>query len=146
MHYCIFPRIKMTQKDLNKNREELLAWFRKAAPPLVETYELAIRAFEDPHFPDRVLAIAHAVREINNTLPEILDSSSKRNRLDYRKHLDGISSEWPSISTVDVKNINNEASVSIKIKTALQIDYLIEEHRKRRENSVQFDMLFKILT
>ncbi len=52
----------MTEKDLNKNREELLAWFRKAAPHLVETYELAIRAFEDPRFPDRVLVIAHAVR------------------------------------------------------------------------------------
>ena len=61
----------MTEKDLNKNREELLAWFRKAAPHLVETYELAIRAFEDPRFPDRVLVIAHTVREINNTLPEI---------------------------------------------------------------------------
>lgn len=136
----------MTEKNLNKKREELLGWFRKAAAPLAETYELAIRAFEDLCFPDRVLAIAHAVREINNTLPEILDSSSKRNRLDYRKYLDEISSEWPSISTVDIKNINDEATISIKIKTALRIDCLIEEHQKRRENSVQFDMLFKILT
>ncbi len=136
----------MTEKDLNKNREELLAWFRKAAPHLVETYELAIRAFEDPRFPDRVLVIAHAVREINNTLPEVLDSSSKRNRLEYRNHLDDISSEWPSISLVDAKNISEEATVSIKIKTALRIDCLIEEHRKERDNFAQFDILFKILT
>jgi hypothetical protein len=133
-------------EDRNKKREELLAWFRKAAADLIKTYELAILAFEDELFPDRILAISHAVREINNTLPEILDASAKRNRLNYQKHLNEISSSWPSIDPLDAQKINEEATISIKIRTALQINSLVDEHRKKRDNFSQFDVLFKILS
>jgi len=105
----------MTKKYLTKKREDLLAWFHKEAKPLAETYEAALRLLDEKDFPDRILLIAHTAREICNSLPA--------------KSVDD----------------TQEQTVSIKLKVALQINSLIQSHRKSKQPPTKFEMLFRIL-
>jgi len=137
----------VTEKYLTKKRAGLLAWFQRAANPLAETYESALRILKDKHFPDRVLFIAHAVREINNSLPELLAPASKRGRLEYGTLLDKIIPNWSTIPSLDAMKVEDPADETVKIsmRSALQIDSLIQAHNKSKELPAQFDALFKIL-
>jgi hypothetical protein len=137
----------MNEKHRNKKREELLAWFRREAKPLAESYEAAVRLLEDKTFPDRIPLIAHELREINNSLPEILDPMSKRARVEYEERLNEISPNWSTVPSLESAKIGNssEKPVTIDINVALQIDALVQDHRKSQQPFNHFGILFRIL-
>jgi hypothetical protein len=59
-------------------RRELLTWMKREAPSLAPAYEGALHILHSDDFPGKVHFVSHAVRDIYNKLPEVLDGATKR--------------------------------------------------------------------
>lgn len=137
----------MTEKQRTKKQKELLDWLLRMAEPLANNYEAALRLLEDKTFPNRISIIAHELRDLTYSLPDILESMPKRDRVEYEQHLNEISPNWltvPHLESVKIEN-PSEAPIRISMNVALQIDALIQDHRKSQTGLNHVDVLFKIL-
>jgi hypothetical protein len=127
-------------------RRELLNWFRENAAPLAEAYEGAVRMLLDERFPVRIHFISHAVRDISDRLPYILDPQKPASHVQYAQHLAKIEPLWrlPQATAVDGQMTETD-SVAIGSRVALLIDRLVDEHRKRGERVSHYERLFRYL-
>jgi hypothetical protein len=124
----------------------LLNWFRAKAKPLAEAYEGAIRMLADTSIPARIQFIAHAVRDIANLLPNVLNPQSKRRRIEYDRKLDSIASLSPGLGELNEPgNVQDQSVITIKYEVALIIDSLVIEHRDQRQKPSNSERLIQIL-
>ncbi len=79
-------------------RRELWQWFDQHAPSLCPLYKAAVQLVHDPGFPARYHLISHAVRDIINVLPQVLEGARVRPRIDYHHHVRKIAKRWPQAS------------------------------------------------
>lgn len=136
----------MNFNEYPKQRQELLEWFRKEAKPLSQAYEGAVKLITDQDFPGRLNFIAHAIRDICNRLPFVLDPQNEPQRVDYEGRMDQIEKLWPQSMQVDLKTSKDPSqAISISIHAAKQINALIDDHRRRRQTPSNSERLFIFL-
>jgi len=124
----------------------LLNWFRAKAKPLAEAYEGAIRMLGDTSFPGRLHFIAHAVRDITNLLPNVLDPQSKGRRIEYHQVLDCIEKLWAGLGMLnETGNVVSQEVITIKYEVASIIDSLVVAHRQQRQQPSNSERLIQIL-
>jgi len=75
-------------------RHELMGWFKRNAPSLGELYEGAVCLLLESPIPGRFRFIAHAVREIRNSLPDVIVERSDRQQFDWKGRLDKLEDVW----------------------------------------------------
>jgi len=75
-------------------RLELRAWFQRNAFSLGELYEGALRMLFDSQFPGRTRFVAHAVREIRNSLPDVIAGATRSGQVQYPNRVDAIAQKW----------------------------------------------------
>jgi hypothetical protein len=128
-------------------RRELVAWFRANAAPLACGYEGAVRLLDDPAFPGRVHFIAHAVRDIVDRLPYVLDPQPASSRVQYENRMDQIAKLWSSLQPLDASRDDSKrnSEVTIELKVAKLIDSFVLEHLGRPRRRSNHELLFKIL-
>ncbi len=128
-------------------RVELLRWLQSRAPSLAAAYEGAVGLVGNRSFPGRVHFIAHAVRDISDRLVFCLDPSLDGGRVEYHSHLDGISKHWQLLDDLVETSANSDGADSalIPLKAARMVDELVKEHRKSRERTGNFELLFRHL-
>lgn len=83
-----------TGSKWDRNRLELLAWFRRNAPSLGELYEGAVKMLVENSLPGRSRFIAHAVREIRNRLPEVVSGMRSGPVFQWKQRLDKLGGAW----------------------------------------------------
>lgn len=129
-------------------RMELLRWFQKNAVALAPSYEGAVRLLMNESFPGRIHFIGHAVRDIADRLPFVLNPQNDPHRVQYEEHLDTIQKQWPAIDkpTSSKKQLGADEVVSIPLLLARQIDKLVNEHRTRRSRPSNAQLLIEYLT
>jgi len=124
------------------DRKELRDWFRRNAPSLGGLYEGALRMIFDASFPGRVRFVAHAVREIRNSLPDVIAGQRGGGPLQYKNLLDPIVERWkkeglPMDGTIPVPVTKNSQPITSKIPISKQlyreIAALIKKHLEARE-------------
>ena len=125
-------------------RRQLLAWFDARAPSLAGPYAGAVRMIEDVSFPGRLHFIGHAIRDILNRLPDVLDPQLRQRRVEYANECDEISKHWRSLGPFD-KATPPPDTVTIGFSTAKAIDSLISQHRHSRERPPKAELLLRHL-
>jgi len=77
-------------------RHELREWFRRNAPPLGELYEGTLALLYDRRrmVPGWTRMVAHAIREIQNRLPDAIAGRTDTVYLNYKERLDGMVRDW----------------------------------------------------
>ena len=126
-------------------RDELRRWFRARAPSLSGAYEGAIRMLDDPEFPGRIHFIGHAIRDITNRLAFVLNTQLQGRRVQYEDRMDAIAEEWPGLALLDADGDGANDHVPMPVAVARRIDSLVNDHRNRREQPSNFDLLFQHL-
>lgn len=124
------------------SQARLLGWLKQKAPSLAELYQTAVNELARQQLPGRSRIIAHCVREIANTLPDIL-AQVERTRLEYDKRLDEISEAWdrlapgsPSIQTTSVSGPVPSPREALTSEFMRLVGDLIGKHKATREKSI----------
>lgn len=123
------------------SRRRLRTWLENKAPALAELYESAVIELERQQLPGRSRIIAHCVREIANTLPQIL-AHVERTRLEYDKELDIIASAWdrlpPSSAPIPPPATGEipEPFEALTEELASLVDSLVKKHKDSRTKSL----------
>jgi len=101
----------------------------------------------DTGFPGRVHFIAHAVRDILDRLPYAMEGAQKGKRVDYACHMDGIVKDWPNIDRFRPHGQCGPPAgmVAIEYDLARRIDRLVKEHRERRKQPSDQELLLRYL-
>lgn len=123
-------------------RRRLLSWLQQKAPPLAELYETAVVELERQQLAGRSRIIAHCVREISNTLPEIL-AQVERSRLEYDKELDVIATAWDRLTalglpltTASVQDAIPNPNQVVNSEFLQMVASLIEKHKATRPKAL----------
>lgn len=129
--------------QFTQRQEKILHWFRQnRAPELAGLYSGAVIMLNDPRFPGRVRFIGHAVREIRNELPNVVDGPTVPEPVQYKKELDRISKAWEE-NVVGPRLgdrpeafggvVDEDAQVGIRAPLFEMLDNLVQRHRKGGE-------------
>lgn len=89
----VVPR-EAAEQWWNPERAALHGWLVRRASHLAPLYLAAVRMAMDEGFPGRVHFIAHAIREINNRLPDALDGALQRPKSKYPSHVEKVRQRW----------------------------------------------------
>ena len=130
------------------NRRELLDWLKRNAQSSAQLYEGAVYLLFNGCIPGRTRFIAHAVREIQNRLPDVVAGSQKATRLDYKSRLDYIAGIWknygyftgsdlPNPSITKIKNATSSPDISIPRNIFIEVSQLINDHERTRSKPVE---------
>ena len=140
------PASSSSPENWPQKRLQLLNWFRRNAEPLADAYEGAIRLLHDKCFPGRLHFVAHAVRDIADRLPFVLDPQLESNRVQYEDQMDGIEKLWPKIQVITGagKEPNTHDTLVIDYELASRIDSLVQAHRKRRQRPSNHELLLRV--
>jgi hypothetical protein len=94
-----------------------------------------------------VTFIAHAMRDIADRLPVVLDKQEEESRVQYDNALDLIEQWWPRFDALTRTDTlpGDVDSVSVPFIVAKHINDLVVKHRKRRDGS-PYERLFCLLT
>lgn len=132
---------------MNKKRQRLQRWFNDNAPSLGELYAGALFMIYENHLPGHTRFIAHAVREIANRLPDVIDGQREGGYLDYKSKVDSLDREWkesglPTDLSLPIKVSEagrhlNDGEVGIPISLYLKLAELLKEHRDARERPAE---------
>lgn len=90
---------------------------------------------DDAAFPGRLHFVGHAVRDIINRLPFVLDGELQNSRVEYAAHLDLIAPLWQSpdlFQPTDTAPVTID-TVSVSVPVARQINELVKQHRASRK-------------
>lgn len=126
-------------------RQQLLRWFRATAPSLSDAYAGAVLMIEDVAFPGRLSFVAHAVRDILNRLPEVLDPQVQQPQIDYVQSCDRMLAMWPGLGQLGQVQQQALEPVLIEYGLAVIIHDLLERHRGSRRRPSKAELLFRIL-
>jgi len=119
----------------NKKRVQLLGWFEKNAPSLGELYKSSLRSLYDASLPARFHMLGHAVREIRNRLPDLIEGISKL-KIHYDDRLDKI------IEALDKNNFDiinkelpnvKETEALIPVEAYKLLKELLNDHVHNRQ-------------
>ncbi len=150
-------------KTWTPRRQELYEWFVRQAPSLAEAYKGAVYLVAQRQFPARVHFIAHAVRDIADRLPFVLDGELESDRVPYECVFDTILgtlnegprdrhlNRWPSekeLADGDVAQTTaaeNHNAVLIPRNVYQELDKLMQHHRRRRDQPKRSALLFRAL-
>ena len=81
--------------QLTGRQRRIVDWLGESrGPELAELFRAAAIMLNNPRFPGRLRFIAHAVREIRNGLPNVVDGPKVRRQVQYKKEVDRISKAW----------------------------------------------------
>ena len=121
---------------MTPQRDELLIWFQRNAPSLGELYEGALKIIYADNFPGKTRFVAHAVREIRNRLPDVIEGTQSK-RFDWKNRLDDLSRKWRNAGfgsdLFETKEIPKSPEVPIPRNLFVRISDLINEHEAARE-------------
>jgi hypothetical protein len=104
----------------------------------------------DPSFPGRLHFISHAIRDIADRLPFVLDGELRSNRVQYENQLDKVLGIWPfdrGAETFDggARTTDDPPTIAIPRQAYRELNVLIHEHAQRRERPDNFQLLFQSL-
>jgi len=85
-------------RELTPEQKEVIAELARFAPRLAELYRAAVIFLSDTRFPGRNLFLAHAVREIANSLPDALEDPSDRRQFDWKGDLRKLQTQWDALN------------------------------------------------
>jgi len=84
-------------RELTPEQKQLIAELG-FAPRLAQLYRAAVIFLSDTRFPERNLFLAHAAREIANSLPDALEDPSDRRQFHWKEHLRKLQSQWDALN------------------------------------------------
>jgi len=120
-----------------EDRKDLGAWFRRNAPSLGELYEGALKMIFDPGFPGRMRFVAHAVREIINSLPDFIAGKRGGGPIPYKNLVDDIAERWKKEGLPSIPVTKNSPPITSKIPIPRglyrKIANLVKKHLEARE-------------
>jgi len=130
-------------------RLELVEWFTREAPSLVDAYRGAVLLIHDASFPACLHFVGHAVRDIADRLPFVLDGELRSGRVQYENRLDRVLDSWPFADSTNANDTGapqpSSQEITIPKSVYLALDGLIRDHRERRNRPSNTDLLFRAL-
>jgi hypothetical protein len=123
-------------------RKELRLLLERRAPSLAELYEGAVRILYEA-IPGYTRFVCHAVREIRNRLPDVIDQAVEHGQLNYKDRMDRIAEGWKKADLAMDGSVPGEVTldsgapkptdVPIPRKLYSQIGKLVGDHMQTRE-------------
>lgn len=120
---------------MTETREERRAgirrWLAEHGPAQLEMFDAAIRILEDPDFPGRTPLLGHAVRELRNSLPDLVGVPTVT-PLQYRNKVDSLATTWERLAPPSIGLNNDEGlvpdAIELPAKLVRKVRALLLDH------------------
>jgi len=126
-------------------REELRRWFGERAPTLEPAYASAVELINLPNFPGRINLICHAVRDIFEILPDILDGKKRVRPGDILRPAKELASSWKQHPPTELNSDISSSDYVIRSELYTKTNSVVETARRIEDQSSKEQRFAEVL-